>query len=196
MRTSTAEVLPRAVEALRRLAAITAAAAVLGLLIGGVFNRLAMMLLAALNPAATGVESDDGLPLWIPGDVRGRCCATPWYSKGYRAGAEHMAGETREALERWSDGGRLPVVVDATSCTQGLLEAGAGVEVIDSVAWAHDRLLPALRISRRLRSIAVHPTCASRWRPRGASARSSAGRGPRCGPGARAARWPPRCAAS
>jgi hypothetical protein len=60
MRTSTAEVLPRAVEALRRLAAITAASAVLGLLIGGVFNRLAMMLLAALNPAATGVESDDG----------------------------------------------------------------------------------------------------------------------------------------
>src|SRR4029453_8968386 len=46
--------------ALRRLAAVTAAAALLGLLVGGVLNRLAMMLLAALNPAAAGVVSDDG----------------------------------------------------------------------------------------------------------------------------------------
>lgn len=46
--------------ALRSLSAVTAAAAVLGALIGGVAGRLAMMLLAALNPGATGVRSDDG----------------------------------------------------------------------------------------------------------------------------------------
>lgn len=47
-------------DALRRLAAVTAAAAVSGLLVGGVGSRLAMMLLAAMSPQATGVESDDG----------------------------------------------------------------------------------------------------------------------------------------
>ena len=46
--------------ALRRLSAITLAGALLGLLVGGVGGRLAMMLLARLNPDATGITSDDG----------------------------------------------------------------------------------------------------------------------------------------
>ena len=46
--------------AARRLSAITAAGALLGLLVGGVGGRLAMMLLARLNPEATGITSDDG----------------------------------------------------------------------------------------------------------------------------------------
>ena len=46
--------------ALRRLAAVTWAGALLGLLVGGVGSRLAMLLLARLNPEATGVISDDG----------------------------------------------------------------------------------------------------------------------------------------
>ncbi|MEP6761363.1 MAG: hypothetical protein ABJA93_08350 [Sporichthyaceae bacterium] len=44
----------------RRRSAITLAGALLGLLVGGVGGRLAMMLLARLNPEATGVTSDDG----------------------------------------------------------------------------------------------------------------------------------------
>jgi hypothetical protein len=44
----------------RRLAATVAAGAAVGLLVGGVGGRLAMMLLARLNPSATGVTSDDG----------------------------------------------------------------------------------------------------------------------------------------
>jgi D-lactate dehydrogenase len=36
------------------------------------------------------------------------------------------------------------------------------LEVLDSVAWAHDRLLPRLRIARKVGSATVHPTCATR----------------------------------
>lgn len=46
--------------AVRKLAAITVAGTCIGVLVGGVGGRLAMMLLAALNPDATGVASDDG----------------------------------------------------------------------------------------------------------------------------------------
>ena len=46
--------------ALRRLSASTLAGALLGLLVGGVGGRLAMMLLARMNPDATGITSDDG----------------------------------------------------------------------------------------------------------------------------------------
>lgn len=49
--------------ALRRLAAVTCAGGLLGLLVGGVGGRLAMMLLARLNPDFTGVTSDDGFSI-------------------------------------------------------------------------------------------------------------------------------------
>jgi hypothetical protein len=45
---------------LRRLSATTAAGGLLGVLVGGVGGRLAMMLLARLNPEVTGRTSDDG----------------------------------------------------------------------------------------------------------------------------------------
>jgi D-lactate dehydrogenase len=85
-----------------------------------------------------------------------------------------MARKTAGALWRWTDGGRLPVVTDATSCAHGLLQdvapqladddaraRFAQIEVVDSIAWAHDRLLPALEVGRRVASVAVHPTCSS-----------------------------------
>ena len=46
--------------AARRMGAMTALGALLGLLVGGVGGRLAMMLLARLNPEVTGLISDDG----------------------------------------------------------------------------------------------------------------------------------------
>lgn len=46
--------------AARRLAAITAAGAFSGLLVGGIGGRFVMFILARANPKATGVESDDG----------------------------------------------------------------------------------------------------------------------------------------
>jgi hypothetical protein len=45
------------------MGAITAVGALLGLLVGGVGGRLAMMLLARLNPDVTGVTSDDGFTM-------------------------------------------------------------------------------------------------------------------------------------
>jgi D-lactate dehydrogenase len=64
------------------------------------------------------------------------------------------------ALIRWSEGGMLPVVVDATSCTQAF--AAEGVQVLDAIDWVHDRVLPRVSVPRRLGRVAVHPTCASR----------------------------------
>jgi hypothetical protein len=52
-----------AVRAARRLAAVTALGALLGLLVGGVGGRLAMMLLARLNTEVSGITSDDGFTI-------------------------------------------------------------------------------------------------------------------------------------
>ncbi|MGD0455576.1 MAG: 4Fe-4S dicluster domain-containing protein, partial [Solirubrobacteraceae bacterium] len=127
----------------------------------------------SLPQALVTVSARAGLPVWIPDDVAGHCCATPWSSKGYRRGHDHMAAKTAAALWRWSDGAKLPVVIDASSCALGLRDEIAPrlsdaererfeqIEILDSIAWAHDRLLPRLHVTRTVPSIAVHPTCAA-----------------------------------
>jgi D-lactate dehydrogenase len=117
----------------------------------------------SLPEALVTVSARAGLPLWIPPDVAGHCCATPWSSKGYGDGQAEMASRTAAALLRWTEGGALPVVMDASSCSLGLREnlSLEGVEVIDSVQWVHDHLLERLEISHRVRSAVIHPTCAA-----------------------------------
>ncbi|MFF9373211.1 FAD-binding and (Fe-S)-binding domain-containing protein [Streptomyces griseoluteus] len=113
-----------------------------------------------------------GVPVVVPEDLGSLCCGTPWQSKGYTTGHRTMASRTLEALWKATDQGRLPVVCDASSCTHGLeqlLEALPGAErsrytslrFVDSVAFAAEHLLPALPEPRRLRSLALHPTCST-----------------------------------
>jgi D-lactate dehydrogenase len=126
-----------------------------------------------LPQALVVVSARAGMPVWIPEDAAGHCCATPWSSKGYERGQRLMARRTAAALLRWSDGGRLPIVVDATSCTHGLLAdvpewlepadraLYEQLEIVDSIAWAHDTLLPRLEVRRKVGSVALHPTCST-----------------------------------
>jgi D-lactate dehydrogenase len=128
----------------------------------------------SLPAALVAASARAGVPVWIPGDVAGCCCSVPWNSKGYAEGAHYMANKIADSLWRWTDEGHLPVVVDASSCTLGLredvesqlseenAERHAKLAVIDSIEWAHDRLLPRLRVGRRLDAVAVHPPCAVR----------------------------------
>jgi len=127
----------------------------------------------SLPQALVALSARAGLPLWIPPDAAGHCCATPWSSKGYRRGQDRMAAKTAAALWRWSDQAALPVVIDASSCALGLLadvaprlpeeerERFERIEVLDSIAWAHDRLLARLTVTERMGSVAVHPTCSA-----------------------------------
>jgi D-lactate dehydrogenase len=129
---------------------------------------------ASLADALVEVSTRAGLPVWIPAEVAGSCCGLPWSSKGYGDAHSHKASEMVERLWRWSGEGDLPIVIDAASCTHAIAEPGEGVlseenaerlaamTILDSVAWAHDRLLPKLDIAHRVGSATVHPTCATR----------------------------------
>ena len=123
--------------------------------------------------ALVAVSARAGLPVWIPADVAGNCCGLPWSSKGYGAAHRHKANELVERLWEWSGEGALPIVVDAASCTGSVVEPGEGtlseanagqlakLTVLDSVAWAHDRLLPGLEVTGKVDAAAIHPTCAT-----------------------------------
>ncbi|MET9433178.1 FAD-binding and (Fe-S)-binding domain-containing protein [Streptomyces sp. NPDC006551] len=125
----------------------------------------------SLPEAVVRVSARAGKPVWIPDDVAGTCCATIWHSKGYERGNAVMANRIVEAAWGWTAGGRLPLIVDASSCTLGIAhevvpyltddnrELHAELTVVDSLVWAADELLPRLEVRRRLGSAVVHPTC-------------------------------------
>ena len=53
-------------------------------------------------------------------------------------------------------------MIDASSCTHGLHAFLEDVEVLDSVEWVHDRVLPGLELTRKAGAVAVHPPCSVR----------------------------------
>jgi D-lactate dehydrogenase len=124
----------------------------------------------SLPEALAAVSARAGSPVWIPDDIAGSCCSVPFSSKGYSDAHAFKANETVERLWRWTGGGALPVVMDATSCGYGLSDFGEGVlsdenqarhseiEIIDSVTWA-ERLLENLEVTKKTASVTVHPTC-------------------------------------
>jgi D-lactate dehydrogenase len=128
----------------------------------------------SLPEAMVEISRRAGLGVWIPNGVAGHCCATPWSSKGYERGNAYMANKTVAALWSWSDEGRLPVVIDAASCTLGLAgevvpaltdenrERHDNLEILDAVTWVRERLLPRLELKRRVESATLHPPCAMR----------------------------------
>lgn len=107
-----------------------------------------------------------GVTLRTPPDIPSLCCGTPWKSKGHSEGYDEMQRRVIRALRAATEGGRLQVVCDASSCTEGLEvmveEAdGAGIQVLDAVEYAAERILPELPAGPPLRSVTLHPTCSS-----------------------------------
>jgi D-lactate dehydrogenase len=128
----------------------------------------------SLPEAVVEVSRRAGRPVWIPPDTAGSCCATIWHSKGYDAGNTVMANRIVERAWEWTDGGRLPLIVDASSCTLGIgQEVGPyltpenyrkhqALTVVDSIVWAATELLPHLKVTDRIDSAVIHPTCSMR----------------------------------
>jgi D-lactate dehydrogenase len=124
----------------------------------------------SLMGAFVAVCDRAGVPVFLPQGVAGACCGVPFSSKGF--GQAHDLAVNR-AIERfwvWSDQGTLPVVVDTSPCAYGLLGGRAALTrenqqkfdrltILDSVAFAHDHLLPRLTVKHKTRAVALHPVC-------------------------------------
>ena len=111
-----------------------------------------------------------GVGVRVPEGIGSLCCGTPWKSKGFSQGYGTMTDRVLAGLWEASGGGALPVVCDAASCTEGLdtmkraageSEKYAALRFVDSTEFVRDRVLPRLAVSRKLTSLALHPTCSS-----------------------------------
>jgi D-lactate dehydrogenase len=82
-----------------------------------------------------------------------------------------MTDRVLPALLAASDGGRLPIVCDAASCTEGLatMQAIAAtasaaeprLRFVDATTFVRERMLGRLVASRAVGSVAVHRTCST-----------------------------------
>lgn len=107
-----------------------------------------------------------GVALVTPEDLRSLCCGTPWKSKGLHTGYAIIQEKVTASLRKATRNGQLPVVCDASSCTEGLhvlLEVAdaANLRVIDAVAFVDEYVLPHLPPGKKFDSLTLHPTCSS-----------------------------------
>jgi D-lactate dehydrogenase len=111
-----------------------------------------------------------GQPVWIPPDAEGHCCGVPFSSKGYARAHRAMVTRTIDDCWRWSDQGRLPIVVDTSPCAYGLKQCRDALDIptrgrfdrlvlLDSVEFVASALLPRLTVHRREARVVLHPVC-------------------------------------
>ncbi len=116
--------------------------------------------------ALKSLTTKAGLTFTTPADIADLCCATPWKSKGLTDGYTAMVEATYKSLLESSENGRLPIVCENSSCTEGLLNAvksypDSKLRIIDAVDFTVEFILPQLEITRKKNSVALHPTCSS-----------------------------------
>lgn len=109
-----------------------------------------------------------GVPIRVPDASAGLCCGTPWKSKGLTTGWAAMRDRLLPVLWEASDQGRLPIIVDASSCTEGvavMLESASapydGLRVVDAIEFVAAEVIGRVNVSSRLDSVMLHPTCAT-----------------------------------
>ncbi|MGA8836827.1 MAG: FAD-binding and (Fe-S)-binding domain-containing protein [Candidatus Sulfotelmatobacter sp.] len=111
-----------------------------------------------------------GMPVYIPSDVAGTCCGMPFSSKGFTRAQAIAANTAIERLWRWSDQGKLPVVIDTSPCTYSLKTARPyltpenqerfdQLTLLDAIEFVHDELLPRLTVQATTHRVALHPVC-------------------------------------
>jgi D-lactate dehydrogenase len=129
----------------------------------------------AMGPALSDPERDSlpdvtarvmakaGFAIRYPASPGGLCCGQPFDSKGLTDLADAKAAEMEHALLEASQGGRLPVVMDTSTCSARLKTFLAGrLELIDIVEFLHDLALPRLDIRRHAAPVMLHIPCSVR----------------------------------
>jgi D-lactate dehydrogenase len=161
--------LPRGGKTRRRLAATAPVAVYFPACIGTMFGPAAHG--RGVSHAFLTLCRRADVQVMTPDGIRAFCCGTPWKSKGYSGGYEHMTNTVLPALMAASRYGELPIVCDAASCTEGLatmrdlaMRAGGPftqLRFVDAVEFIHDQVLGRLKITAPIPAIALHHTCSS-----------------------------------
>ncbi len=99
----------------------------------------------------------------LPAAVDSLCCGQMLASKGMADDADASAAQLELALREASENGRYPIVMDASACSARMQNYLAGrLQVLDFHEFAHDALLPRLKLIRQAGPVALHINCSVR----------------------------------
>ncbi|MGD0875299.1 MAG: FAD-binding and (Fe-S)-binding domain-containing protein [Acidimicrobiales bacterium] len=127
---------------------------------------------ASVAETVLTVAARAGIKVRLPKSVTGVCCGQIWKHRGHAFGRRYMANHLVESMWQWTDGGRVTVMCDVTSCTQTVLREIADqltdenaeryrqIKVVDIAPWLLEDVMPRLEVTTPKRSVALHPTCA------------------------------------
>lgn len=116
------------------------------------------------------VADKAGITIIAPAESTGHCCGQAFDSKGFTDAHEYKANEMIASLWRWTQQGRIPVVLDISSCTHSLQHARPrltednkarfdALKIMDGLEFAVDIVLPRLPVVRKKEEIVLHPVC-------------------------------------
>jgi D-lactate dehydrogenase len=112
------------------------------------------------------------IPVRLLNNVEGICCGQIFSSKGFVEAFRFTANRTIEKLWEIADDGKIPLVLDVTSCTQTVKNCRDfltdenkarfdKMTFLDVIDFAADYLLPNLKITKPKDKIVFHPVCSA-----------------------------------
>lgn len=104
-------------------------------------------------------------------NINGSCCGQMFSSKGFNSAYEFTANRIIAQLWETSLEGKLPIVIDVSSCAYALQKLRpmltkenqtkfAGLTILDSVDFLHDYVIPRIKVKQKKNAIVLHPVCA------------------------------------
>ena len=129
----------------------------------------ALSLIETLNTVCQRADFN----IWLPEDSQGHCCGMPFSSKGYTQAFSETLHRTLLQFWEWSDQGRMPIVIDSSSCAYTLKTGSHALSeedkiifkqltLLDAIEFTHDTLLPRLQPRQLPVSVVLHPNCSAR----------------------------------
>jgi D-lactate dehydrogenase len=103
-------------------------------------------------------------------NTMGSCCSQIFSSKGFKKASQFTANDIVERLWKASREGELPIVIDVSSCAYTLHNIRPALnnenqnrydklQIMDSVVFLHDHVMPAARVVNKKNNIVLHPVC-------------------------------------
>jgi D-lactate dehydrogenase len=123
-----------------------------------------------ISEVIQSVCSKAGVKLFIAQNNNGVCCGQLFSSKGFIPAYTHTVNQTIDLLWQRTKQGKLPILMDVTSCTYSLQHAEPylseenkqryqQMQFVDSIDFAADYLLPKLKAKNQKSKIVFHPVC-------------------------------------
>lgn len=111
-----------------------------------------------------------GIDVIVPDGIGQSCCGQIFSSKGFNEAYKVTANRIVDRLWKATASGQYPVVIDVTSCAFTIHKMRAvldeanrerldRMQVLDSVDFLHDIILPSVKARTMKKEVVVHPVC-------------------------------------